>query len=183
MFSLQVDRELELALVQPSFAARYVELAKRDFDYLSQWLAWPPHCQTEAAFSEFIKRSLHDYADGKSMTCALIYCGEVVGNISFNKISHSLKSVEIGYWVSSRYQGKGIVTRGVTALIEMAFNQLEMEKVQISAAEGNQPSRKVCERLGFALEGVISHAENLNGRIVDHAIYAMHKKNWNRAES
>lgn len=178
MFCLKLEPHLELALVQPSFARYYVELVKADFDYLDQWLVWPEHCQTEASFLQFISKSLHGYADGKSLTCAMIFDGDVVGNISFNSICKDVKSAEIGYWLSSKYQGKGIVTRSVTALIEMAFHQLELEKVQISAAVGNTPSRAVCERLGFKLEGIITNAENLNGRIVDHAIYAMRKENW-----
>lgn len=53
-----------------------------------------------------------------------------------------------------------------------------MEKIQISAATGNQPSRNVCERLGFVLEGIITRAENLNGRVVDHAVYGLGRTSW-----
>lgn len=63
----------------------------------------------------------------------------------------------------------------VEKLIDIAFNKLDMEKVEISAATGNQSSRKVCERLHFTLEGIITRDENLNGRIVDHAIYGLHR--------
>ena len=178
MFTLKIDDDIELALVQPSFSPRYVALIKGDFEYLDQWLAWPKHCQTEETFLSFISKSLHDYADGKSLTCAMLYKGTIVGNISINSILKDLKSAEIGYWLCSKYQGKGIVTRAVSALISMAFNQYELEKVQISAAVSNKPSRAVCERLGMTLEGVITNAENLNGRIVDHAIYAAYKNQW-----
>lgn len=178
MFSITIDQEIKLALVEPSFACQYAKLVADDIEYLSEWLQWPPHCQTEEDFRGFVSRSLHDYADGKSITCAMMYCDEVVGNISFNSIRKDVKSVEIGYWIASKYQGKGIVSRSVSALIDMAFQQLAMEKVQISAAEGNKASRAVCERLGLRLEGTITNAENLHGRIVDHTIYAMHKKNW-----
>jgi ribosomal-protein-serine acetyltransferase len=55
-----------------------------------------------------------------------------------------------------------------------------MEKVQISAATQNKPSRAVCERLGFSLEGVITRAENLNGPVVDHAIYGLSRDTWSK---
>ncbi|MFW1332146.1 GNAT family N-acetyltransferase, partial [Vibrio parahaemolyticus] len=71
------------------------------------------------------------------------------------------------------HQGKGLVSKSVSKLIEMAFTELDMQKVEISAAVENQPSRKVCERLGFSLEGIITCSENLNGRVVDHAIYGL----------
>ncbi|MEZ5476578.1 MAG: GNAT family protein [Thiolinea sp.] len=175
MFTLDIEAGLALALVQPSFATRYLEIVSRERDYLSQWLAWPQHADSEDFFLTFIRKALHDYADGKAMTCAIIFHDQVVGNISFNTINHSLKKVEIGYWLSSRYQGQGIVTKSVAKLIDRSFHELGMEKVQISAAADNTPSRKVCERLGFELEGVITRSENLNGRVVDHAVYGLRK--------
>lgn len=71
MFTLNVDNEIELALVQESFAPLYVELVAEHKAYLSQWLAWPDFCSSEQDFRLFVHRSLHDYADGKSLTCAI----------------------------------------------------------------------------------------------------------------
>ena len=178
MFTLKIERDLELALVEPSFAKSYYYIVGKQRDYLSKWLTWPPHANSEEFFLSFIQKSLHDYADGKSLTCAIVWCEKVVGNISFNTISYELKKVEIGYWLRSDYQGKGIVTKSVSGLISFAFNVLKMEKIQISAAVDNDSSRKICERLGFRLEGIISHSENLNDHIVDHAIYGLNREKW-----
>jgi ribosomal-protein-serine acetyltransferase len=178
MFKLDIDDTLSLALVQLSFAAEYLAIISRDRDYLAEWLVWPEHGRNQEFFARFIEQSLHDYALGKSMTCGIVFQGELVGNISFNTINHSLKKVEIGYWLARPQQGKGIVTKAVAKMIEIAFTQLDMEKVQISAAEQNSSSRRVCERLGFTLEGIITRAENLNGRVVDHAIYGLSRERW-----
>lgn len=178
MFSLEVEKGLELALVHPKFAKEYLRIVTQQREYLGQWLAWPPHAHNEEFFLNFIKQSLHDYADGKSLSCTMLYEGEVVGNISFNTIDHNLKRVEIGYWLSADYQKKGIVTKSVSKLIELAFTDLNMEKVQISAAKENQASRAVCERLGFTLEGIITRDENLNGKVLDHAIYGLSRNSW-----
>ncbi|MUJ38133.1 GNAT family N-acetyltransferase [Aliivibrio fischeri] len=175
MFTLKVDNELNLALIEPSFSPKYFDIVSRQRAYLSQWLAWPPHADSEAFFHSFITKSLLDYAEGKSMVCGMIYQGELVGNISFNSINQNLKTAEIGYWLNEDFQGKGIITRCVAKLIELAFNELGLNKIQISAAVGNQSSRAVCERLGMTLEGIITSSENLNGRIIDHAIYGLIK--------
>ena len=111
----------------------------------------------------------------------MFYKDTLVGNISFNSINHQLKRVDMGYWFSAEYQGRGIVTRSVAMLIEIAFTELNMEKVRICAATENQSSRKLCERLGFVLEGCITRAENLNGRVVDHAVYGLHRSAWSQA--
>ncbi|HIF9323394.1 TPA: GNAT family N-acetyltransferase, partial [Photobacterium damselae] len=117
-------------------------------------------------FLSYIKFSLLNYADGRALVCAVIYQNALVGTVSLNHIDETLKKVEMGYWVSEEYQGRGIITRSATTLIDMAFTELGMLKVQISAAIENKASRKVCERLGLTLEGIITRAENINGRVV-----------------
>ncbi|WP_432454897.1 hypothetical protein ACRRS0_05420 [Agarivorans sp. QJM3NY_29] len=91
MFSLKVDNDIKLSLVQKSFAPIYAQLAQENLPYLEQWLVWPPHCKTEQDFASFIQKSLHDYADGKSMVCGVFYNEILVGNVSFNTINHELK--------------------------------------------------------------------------------------------
>ncbi|EGR0791484.1 N-acetyltransferase [Vibrio vulnificus] len=178
MFTLKVDDSVSLALVEPKFAVNYLKIVSQERDYLSQWLAWPIHADSEKFFLDFIKQSLHDYAEGKSLVCAICFDGELVGNISFNTINNELQKVEIGYWLSQAFQGRGIISKSVLKLIDIAFNELGMQKVQIAAAVENTPSRKVCKRLGFNFEGIITRAENINGRVVDHAIYGLSRESF-----
>ncbi|WGV98497.1 GNAT family protein [Vibrio sp. YMD68] len=178
MFTYSIDNDVQIALVQESFAPYYAELVQEQTEYLSQWLAWPPYCQSEQDFRIFIQRSLHDYAEGKSMTCAILYKQNIVGNCSFNNINHELRKVEVGYWLSQHEQGNGIVTRVVKQLISMAFNELQMDKVELSAAVDNSASRAVAKRAGMTLEGILSHQEKIGSRVLDHAIYAIHKPSF-----
>ena len=110
------------------------------------------------------------------MTCTILWHNKVVGHIGFNTINYVLRKVEIGYWLKSDYQGKGIMSKAVSKLTALAFEDFDMTKVQISVAVENIPSRTVCERNGFTLEGIIKNSENLHGRIVDHAIYGLYRK-------
>lgn len=181
MFSYTIDDELELQLIHPSFAPLIHQVVSTQREYLSQWLAWPPHCTEEKHFESFIEQSLKDYASQKSMVCSIFYQQQFVGNISFNSLSTSCKKAEIGYWLSQEKQGLGIMSRAVKAMLEIAFSQLNLEVVSIAAATDNGPSRAVAERLGFELEGCLSNSENLNGRIVDHAIYAIKQERWMNA--
>ncbi|RTZ18147.1 N-acetyltransferase [Vibrio aquaticus] len=173
MFTNRIDDELSIALVQESFAADYADIVYDQINYLSQWLAWPKICNREQDFRLFLQRVLHEYAEGKSMTCAIVYKGNIVGNCSFNTINHDTKCAEVGYWLSQDHQGKGIITRVVQHLINIAFNDFDMKKVQLSAAVDNLPSRRVAERVGMTLEGILTHQEKIEDRILDHAIYGI----------
>ncbi len=178
MFTTRIDNELQLALIEESFAAAYANIVSTQQEYLLQWLAWPEFCNTEQDFRLFAQRSLHDYADGKSLLCAIWFRDRLVGNAGFNCINHDLQQVEIGYWLSKEEQGQGIMTRVVDKLCEIAFRQMGMQKVQLRAAVKNYPSRAVAERLGMTLEGIITRSEKIQGRILDHAVYALSVKDF-----
>ena len=82
--------------------------------------------------------------------------------------------------LAERWQGHGIITRACQALIHHAFEEMGMEKVEISAAQENDASRAVCERLGMVQEGVIRRAERLADRVVDHVNYGLLREDWLR---
>lgn len=176
VFRLHIDNELELQLTNEAFAPLYVELLKQNYDYLNQWLVWPPFCKTETDFLQFIHESRQGYEAGNSLTCGIVYQGQLVGNASFNSIDRQLSEAEIGYWLIAKHQGKGIITRVCRALINYAFDELDIDTVKIWAAENNQPSRAVCERLGMALTGIIPNAENLHGTLVNRAEYQLRRQ-------
>ncbi|CAM3424118.1 GNAT family N-acetyltransferase [Parendozoicomonas haliclonae] len=177
MFALRVDQDIELVLATPDLAPQYTSLVEANRDYLNEWLHWPRLCLTEEHFTHFLRDALHQYADGKAMVCAIYYRGELAGNCSFNAINHTLKRANIGYWLAENFQGKGIMTRVCRFLIDYAFTKLDIEKVEIVAAEGNRSSRAVAERLGMTLEGTLSHREKVGDRILSHAYYAAYQKN------
>lgn len=174
MFKYEINESIYISLIELSFASSYEKLVKDYYLHLKEFLAWPYFCKNENDFEDFIRKSLDDYKDGKSMVCTIFFEDKIVGNISFNKIDKSLKKVSIGYWLNSLYEGKGIITNCCMALVDYAFEDLEMEKVEIAVAEYNYKSRAVCDRLGMKLEGIISNCENINGKIVNHAIYSLH---------
>ena len=176
MLLIEVDKEIQLSSVQETFAPVYVDLAKENYDYLARWLVWPPFTKTEKDFGDFISRCKKDYESGNAIYFGVIYSGKLIGNIAYKFINKELKKVEIGYWIAEKYQGKGIISRACARLVEYAFTNLDMVKVEMCVASDNKPSRTVCERLGMTLEGVITNAEFIQGRILDHAIYGLHRE-------
>ncbi|MFB2579255.1 GNAT family N-acetyltransferase [Acinetobacter sp. c2-A9] len=173
MFSRKIDDDLSLALVSPSFAKDYWRIVSQQKTYLGQWLPWVAEMDGEKPFVDFAKAMLHKYADGENLTCAIFYQGELVVNISFNTIDHELKKVQIGYWLSQDYQGKGIMTRAVSAMLKIAKENYAIQIADIRAAIDNLSSRAVPERLGFSFDGIIKNGELVDGRILDHAVYTL----------
>ena len=61
---------------------------------------------------------------------------------------------EIGYWLGTRYWGKGYATEAVRALIDRAFTDLDHKALQSSVRVTNPNSRRVLEKCGFQWTGV-----------------------------
>ncbi len=175
MMDPNVSTDIELVLVRDTFVPEYVQLAHDDYDYLAKWLEWPRFCKTKEDFNSFIADSIDGYESGNSMNCTILYKGVVAGTAGFNKIDRKLGRVEIGYWLGSRFQKKGIVTKVCRHLINYAFTIPDIDKVQILVAIENLPSRAVCERLNMSLEGVVGNEEGAGDKVLSHAIYALHR--------
>ncbi|HWF58347.1 MAG TPA: GNAT family protein, partial [Candidatus Dormibacteraeota bacterium] len=78
--------------------------------------------------------------------------------------------------------GRGLVTRSVAALVDLAFGPLGLHRVELRAATRNARSRAVAERLGLVHEGTLRDAELLASGHVDLEIYSVLSTEWPSAE-
>ena len=58
-------------------------------------------------------------------------------------------SAELGYWIAEEYWGNGYATESSKALIEHAFNDLNIETIYATYRSENRQSQRVLEKLGF----------------------------------
>ncbi|WP_252393492.1 GNAT family protein [Hydrogenibacillus sp. N12] len=106
------------------------------------------------------------------------YRGTLVGVIGYHRIDWENKKTSLGYWLDPTVQGRGIMTRAARTMVDHAFFHLGLNRLEIRAATENTRSRRVAERLGFTLEGIIREAEWLGDRFVDHAVYGLLAREW-----
>ena len=87
------------------------------------------------------------------LVLTILVNGEPSGMIDLHKLVPN-KKAEIGYWLASKYQGRGIVTKSVTALCQYAFSELNLQYIDLLVAVGNDKSSNVAKRCGFKLMGI-----------------------------
>lgn len=80
---------------------------------------------------------------------------EFVGSTGLHRVDWDVRKFEIGYWIDSRHTKKGYITEAVQALSTFAFEKLEANRVEIRCDVDNLESRRIPEKLGFALEGTL----------------------------
>lgn len=103
---------------------------------------------------------------------AIIADGEYVGNISVEKKSDVYeKCGEVGYLLLTEKWSNGITSQAVKMICEIAFEKLDIIRITGCVYEPNKASRKVLEKNGFSLEGVMKNAVSKNGNIYDLCVY------------
>jgi RimJ/RimL family protein N-acetyltransferase len=78
--------------------------------------------------------------------------GTIIGSCRLDL--HDEPAPDIGYWLGTRYWGKGYATEAVRALIDHAFTDLDHKVVHSSVRVTNPDSRRVLEKCGFQWNGV-----------------------------
>ncbi len=103
--------------------------------------------------------------------------GEAVGSIAVTlKDDVYRKSAELGYWLAEPYWNRGIMTEAVRRICRHAFAAYDIVRIFAEPFACNTASRRVLERAGFTLEGVIKMSVYKNGRMLDSCIYALLKE-------
>ncbi|MEM7556005.1 MAG: GNAT family protein [Cyanobacteria bacterium P01_A01_bin.84] len=180
MFPKQVRENLLIRLIKESDAEELFLLINENRTYLRQWLGWIDDTKTVKDTHFFIKSSLQQYTENKCLICAIVIDKTIAGMIGFNFIDWNNNQTEIGYWLSEKMQGKAMIADSCKVLIDYAFNTLNLNRIQIPAAEDNFKSRAIAERLGMKFEGIIREREYLYGRYVNHAMYSLLKREWKK---
>ena len=114
-----------------------------------------------------------NFLQGKNLILGIFSENSLIGICSFNVINEITKSAEIGYWVSQKYVGQGIITSAISELIGYAKASLNLQSLSISAAVHNVKSRRVAERLNFEYLGELPKHEKVADKVYDHALYRL----------
>lgn len=100
------------------------------------------------------------------------------GWVSLRIAERDTATGEIGYSIVRDFRGQGIATEAVRALIDEAFAQAKLERVNAYCLPGNTASRRLLERLAFSPEGVLPRGATVNGHIVDVLMHRMDRERW-----
>jgi RimJ/RimL family protein N-acetyltransferase len=102
----------------------------------------------------------------------------VLGAVGLHRPAWSVPKVEVGYWCRSSCTGRGYVAEAMPAMLRYAFERLGAVRVELVTDAENAASRRVAERAGFRLEGVLRHDRRApDGSLRDTCVYARLRPN------
>jgi RimJ/RimL family protein N-acetyltransferase len=95
-----------------------------------------------------------------------------IGYIDLKRISWNIPKAELGCFFDERYAGKGIATKALQLATDYFFNEFGIKKLFLRTHPGNTAARRIAEKCGFEIEGLIrcDHITTA-GEIVDLLYY------------
>jgi RimJ/RimL family protein N-acetyltransferase len=136
---------------------------------------------TNLAEAEDWCRHRADWSDGEAATFVVYDAteGKLLGTVSLHHIDRLQESAEIGYNVAPWARGQGVATAAVRSVTGWAFGALDLRRLVIFHATGNEASCRVAAKAGYVLEGELRsshrygdgelHDEHLHARLASDA--------------
>ena len=173
---IKVDQNLFVELIKPSHAALIFGMVDHNRAHLRPWLPFVDRMQDVTFAENFVKGTISRNQSGNEYAFIIFFDELPVGRIGLYKIDHLNKCGEIGYWLITTAQSKGIIQKTTKALINYGFDHLGLHRLEIRCATENYKSQAIPEKLGFTREGIIRDGEWLGNRFTDLVQYSLLKK-------
>ena len=116
----------------------------------------------------FVAAAARGWREGTAATFAVELDGRFAGSVDLRL--HEAAWAEVGYGLHPAARGRGVMTRVVRLVLGWGFDELGLAGVRWEARVGNEASRRVAQKCGFAVEGtvrglLVHRGERLDGWI------------------
>ncbi|ROL80008.1 GNAT family N-acetyltransferase [Pseudomonas protegens] len=100
---------------------------------------------------------------------------QLVGRINLHRVQRPyLNCAELGYRVGARFNGRGIARAAVAQVLQRAFGELQLSRIEANARPENLGSVRVLETSGFSCYGHSRRSFLLHGQWFDRLHYECH---------
>ena len=143
---------------------------------VTKFLTWPTHPSVEV--SRKINASwVENYEKPDYYQWAIVpkEMGEPIGSIAVVELNEKAESAEVGYALSRRYWGQGIMTEAFQAVIDFLFGEVGVLRIEAGHDPNNPASGAVQRKCGLKYEGTLRRSIRSNQGITDKAVYAILK--------
>lgn len=177
------DGPVLLRPYQRGDGAAWSQLRRANEGWLAQWEPTPPggtwwDLNSPAAYRAVYRDLRSSARSGIAMPFAVCLRGpdgdRLVGQITLgNIVRRALCSAYAGYWVDSRFAGRGIIPTALALVVDHAFRYGGLHRIEVNIRPENAASRRVVEKLGFREESYLMRYLHIDGAWRDHIGYAV----------
>jgi len=158
------------------------ELTKKDIPIINSWRNNEDLIQSLGAPFRFINQEVDEkwfdnYMQSRANTirCAIISIDseEIIGLVSLTQIDFIHRNAKLHIMIDKHHQNKGAGSFGVKSMIDHAFLNYGLHRIELDVLADNKRAQHVYEKCGFIKEGIKKQAAFKNGEYRDMYIYSL----------
>ncbi len=175
---------LYLRPLQMEDAAELLELRLRNHDFLQPFEPIRPasHFTLEGQ-QEQIAQAQRDFANQAAFAFGVFLPDNdrMIGRVALSNVARGAwQNATLGYFLDKEFNGKGYTTQAVKLVLQFAFTEAQLHRVQAGVMPHNLGSIRVLEKSGFRYEGRSLRYLLINGAWEDHDMYAITAEEWTK---
>ena len=173
----RIDGE-HVSLRHPDFKdfQEWAELRGKSRAFLTPWEpTWAEDELSKSAFRFRVRRYLQDIEEGRAYPFFIFRRADqrLVGGATLSQVRRgAAQATTLGYWVGAPYQNRGYTTEAVRTIVQYAFEDLNLHRVEAACQPENHPSQAVLRKAGFEYEGRARAYLRINGAWRDHLLFS-----------
>ncbi|SDG64470.1 Protein N-acetyltransferase, RimJ/RimL family [Lentzea fradiae] len=109
--------------------------------------------------------------------------GTFAGWLGVTRWNPDYRSASLGYVLDEPMWGHGYATEAAHALLQWAFDTLDLNRVQAETDTRNLASANVLQKLGFVREGTLREDCIVNGEVSDSWVFGLLKRDWHHSQA
>jgi ribosomal-protein-alanine N-acetyltransferase len=150
---------------------------------VSRFISPPP--TTVDGFVRFIEWTHKRRAEGKHICFAIVPDGAdtAIGLIQFHTLSGDFSVAEWGFALGSAYWGRGLFTAGAQLVLEFAFDQVGVTRMEARSVTENGRGNGALRKLGAVCEATLRQAFAKGLHQYDQYLWSILASDWRRAKA
>ncbi|MFF5085305.1 GNAT family N-acetyltransferase [Actinoplanes sp. NPDC000266] len=178
MFKVDLGGGAELRPLEPWQADEFFAHMDRARETVDPWIPWA----SVSADLPSARGTLQRYADKRAADTGGIWGiwldGVLVGGTMFVSFDAGSGVAEAGCWLEPAGTGRGLITRATAVIIDWAFTERGLHRVEWHCRPDNVSSSNVARRLGMTLEGTLRANYPWKGVRHDTEVWAVLAPEW-----
>jgi ribosomal-protein-serine acetyltransferase len=178
MLTLALGDHAQLRPLEPWQAPEFLAHIDRARPLVDPWIPWASLSTDLASATATLQRYADLLASDSGRIHGIWLDGVLVGGVMFTRFDTASGVCEIGCWLEEAGQGHGLVTLAGRALIDWAFVERGMSRVEWWVAAGNTRSIAAARRLGMTRDGVLRRRYPYRGLRQDSEVWSVLAEEW-----
>lgn len=147
---------------------------------VTRYLTFETYKNMEDA-NQYIQTLLEKYRNGNEVSPWAIEWKQnhkMIGSIGINQWDIENYYIQIGYVLNKKYWNQGIMTEALKTVIDFAFKNMNIERIELTHDVRNIGSGKVMLKNGLKQEGILRKSKYIKGEFIDCSYYSILREEY-----